>query len=279
MVRLTASAAARAAVPFTPGMTATASAIRLPVSSTMRVPGGTCTIQVSASLGSAESRVPPLARTLTGRLSRSLSTGAAAALAAIGAAGRIGVAEALEVLNDLADPADALDAAALAGVVVETGDRLAAAHPLIGAAAVELLPPARRAQLYRRLAEVSSSPERYAHFTALAAGPGPDAAVAEALDAAPLKNALDFLYYEWHGKPATSVTYGTRGGSKGADQIHQVFEGLHMRPLETRLEVVITDDQVDHDWQMTDLAATMRPYANLIRQLDAEMIEALEDTQ
>lgn len=46
-----------------------------------------------------------------------------------------------------------------------------------------------------------------------------------------------------------------------------------------RLEVVITDDQVDHDWQMTDLAATMRPYAKLIRQLDAEMIEALEDTQ
>src|ERR1017187_4300215 len=39
-VRLTASAAARAAVPFTPGMTAAASANRLPVSSTVRVPGG-----------------------------------------------------------------------------------------------------------------------------------------------------------------------------------------------------------------------------------------------
>jgi len=88
------------------------------------------------------------------------------------------------VLKDLADPAAALDAAVLAGVVVETGDRLAAAHPLIGAAAVELLPPARRAQLYRRLAEASSNPERYAHFAALAAGTGPDAAVAEALDAA-----------------------------------------------------------------------------------------------
>jgi NAD(P)H-dependent FMN reductase len=96
---------------------------------------------------------------------------------------------------------------------------------------------------------------------------------------APLKNALDFLYYEWRGKPAASVTYGTRGGGKGADQIHQVFEGLHMRPLETRLEVVITDDQVDGDWQLTDLAATMRPYTKLIRQLDAEMVEALEDSQ
>src|ERR1700677_2538864 len=64
---------------------------------------------------------------------------------------------------------------------------------------------------------------------------------------APLKNALDFLYYEWRGKPAASVTYGTRGGGKGADQLRQVFEGLHMRLLETRLEVVITDGQVDGD--------------------------------
>ena len=141
-------------------------------------------LQVSASLRTAESQVPPLARTLTDRLSRSLSAGAAAALAAVAAAGRIGMAEVLEVLKDLADPAAALDAAVLADVVVETGDRLAAAHPLIGAAAVELLPPARRAQLYRRLAEASSNPERYAHFAALAAGTGPDAAVAEALDAA-----------------------------------------------------------------------------------------------
>ena len=69
-------------------------------------------------------------------------------------------------------------------MVVETGDRLSAAHPLIAAAAVESLPPGRRAQLYRRLAGASPSPERYAHFTALAAGPGPDSAVAEALDAA-----------------------------------------------------------------------------------------------
>jgi hypothetical protein len=42
---------------------------------------------------------------------------------------------------------------------------------------------------------------------------------------------------------------------------------------------VITDDQVDRDWQLTDLAATMRPYAKLIRQFDDEMIEALEDSQ
>ncbi len=140
--------------------------------------------EIAASLESADSPVPPLARALTDRLSRSLSADAAAALAVVAAAGRIAVAETLEVLDHLDEPGRALDAAVLAGVVVETGDRLAPAHPLIGAAAVESLPPGRRAQLYRRLAAVSAGPERYAHFVALAAGRGPDADVADALDTA-----------------------------------------------------------------------------------------------
>jgi hypothetical protein len=62
---------------------------------------------------------------------------------------------------------------------------------------------------------------------------------------APLKNALDFLYYEWHDKQAASVTYGTRGSNKGAAQFHGVLEGVHMRPLEGRIEIVITDEDVD----------------------------------
>ena len=141
-------------------------------------------MEISASLGSAEAPVPPLARALTERLSRSLSAAAAEALAMVAAAGRIGVAEALAVLGHLDDPAAALDAAILAGVVNESGDRITPAHPLIGAAAVEALPPGRRVQVYQRLAATSTNPERYAHFTALATGPGSDAAVAGALDTA-----------------------------------------------------------------------------------------------
>ena len=141
-------------------------------------------LQIVAGLEGAESQVPPLARTLTESLSSSLNGDAAAALAAVGAAGRISVPDALAVLDRLQDPAAALDAAIVAGVTVETAGRLSAAHPLIGAAAVESLPPGRRMQLYRRLAEVTANPERHAHFAALAAGSGPDGAVAEALDAA-----------------------------------------------------------------------------------------------
>jgi NAD(P)H-dependent FMN reductase len=96
---------------------------------------------------------------------------------------------------------------------------------------------------------------------------------------APLKNALDFLYHEWHGRPAASVTYGTRGGNRGAQQLHSVLEGLHMRPLEDRIEIAIADDDVDEAWQLRDLDAALRPYLEQVRRLDAQLIGALQDTQ
>ena len=65
---------------------------------------------------------------------------------------------------------------------------------------------------------------------------------------APLKNAIDFLYLEWQGKPAACVTYGTHGGAKGYQQFRQVLEGVHMRELEHHVEVVIVDDDVDEAW-------------------------------
>jgi DNA-binding NarL/FixJ family response regulator len=141
-------------------------------------------IQIAADLDSAPAPVPQLARALTDRLSSSLSTAAAEALATVAAAGRIRMPEALGLLGHLKDPAAAVDAAVLAGVLAETEDRITVAHPLIGAAAVGSLPPGRRAALYQRLAAASANPERYAHFAALAAGPVPDPAVAEALDLA-----------------------------------------------------------------------------------------------
>ena len=141
--------------------------------------------EIWASMASAQSEVPLLARAaLAERLERILTPAAAEALAIVAAAGRITVSDAIAVMDDLDRPGAALDAAVLAGVVVETEGRVAPAHPLIGAAAVESVPPYRRADIYRRLAAVSPSPERRAHFAALAAGPEPDDDVAAALDAA-----------------------------------------------------------------------------------------------
>ena len=140
--------------------------------------------EIWASLEADEAPIPPRARALTERLSRMLSPPALDAITMVAAAGRIAIADALTVLGHLADPAAALDAAVVTGLVAENDGRVAPAHPLIGAAALEAMPPARRARLYWQLAAVASSPERHAHFAALAAAPGPDAAVADSLDAA-----------------------------------------------------------------------------------------------
>ena len=142
-------------------------------------------LQSAATLQSHDTSVPQLARSLSRRLAAALSADAAAALAVVAAAGRIDVPQTLDALNGrVADPIAALDAAVVAGVLLESEGRVTVAHPLIGAAMVEGLPPGQRHALYRRLAALMDNPERSAHFLALAAGSGPDSAVAAALDAA-----------------------------------------------------------------------------------------------
>jgi DNA-binding CsgD family transcriptional regulator len=138
-----------------------------------------------AEIAGGHAAVSPLVRGLaSGRECDAVSRSAAEAAAVVAAAGHITVPEAVTVLGRLGRPATALDEAVLAGVVVERGDLISPAHPLIGAAAVQGLPPARRADVYRQLAAISASAERHAHFAALAAGPVEDAAIAAALDAA-----------------------------------------------------------------------------------------------
>jgi hypothetical protein len=58
-----------------------------------------------------------------------------------------------------------------------------------------------------------------------------------------------------------------------------VLQGLHMRVLDDHVEAVITDADVDENWQLKDIDATLRPNLPLIRKIDGEFIEALDDTQ
>jgi NAD(P)H-dependent FMN reductase len=49
---------------------------------------------------------------------------------------------------------------------------------------------------------------------------------------ASIKNAIDYLFNEWKGKPAMIVSYGGHGGGKAAGQLKQVLQGIGMRPTE-----------------------------------------------
>lgn len=58
---------------------------------------------------------------------------------------------------------------------------------------------------------------------------------------ASLKNALDYLFNEWTGKPAMIVTYGGHGGNKCAAQLNEVLNGLRMQPITKRVEMKYPD--------------------------------------
>jgi NAD(P)H-dependent FMN reductase len=90
-----------------------------------------------------------------------------------------------------------------------------------------------------------------------------------------LKNALDFLYWEWREKPVSFVTFGTRGGSRAALQIQGVLQGLHMNELADHLEIRIAEYDVDEKWQLKDLEGLLLPYREQLLTIDREMVAAL----
>ncbi|GIC93688.1 flavin-dependent quinone reductase [Aspergillus udagawae] len=55
---------------------------------------------------------------------------------------------------------------------------------------------------------------------------------------ASIKNAIDYLFHEWTGKPGMIVSYGGHGGGKAAQQLHQVLQGLRMQPVEPLVALV-----------------------------------------
>jgi NAD(P)H-dependent FMN reductase len=56
-----------------------------------------------------------------------------------------------------------------------------------------------------------------------------------------LKNALDYLWYEWHDKPAGFVSYGSAGGARAVEQLRQVMGELHV--TDVRPQVLLFNQQ------------------------------------
>ena len=54
---------------------------------------------------------------------------------------------------------------------------------------------------------------------------------------AELKNAIDFLFHEWKGKPAMIISYGGHGGEQAAAQIKTVLGAIGMRVVENQVNM------------------------------------------
>lgn len=60
---------------------------------------------------------------------------------------------------------------------------------------------------------------------------------------AALKNALDFLFREWAGKPVMVVSYGGHGGGRAAAALATVCRGLRMRVVERTVGLAFPDGE------------------------------------
>ena len=92
---------------------------------------------------------------------------------------------------------------------------------------------------------------------------------------APLKNALDHLYTEWAGKPAMIVTYGGHGGSRCAEQLQQVCDGLHMAAVATRTGLTLPSQHIEANAGEIDPAAEFAAHLGDLRQAFGELASAL----
>lgn len=67
------------------------------------------------------------------------------------------------------------------------------------------------------------------------------------------KNAIDYLYHAWIGKPILIVSYGIMGGGNASDQLKTVLEGMKLRVCGVRPQLGFKGAQ-----KGTDMYAAMQ---------------------
>lgn len=74
-----------------------------------------------------------------------------------------------------------------------------------------------------------------------------------------LKNAIDYLYAEWTGKPVAIVSYGAHGGAQAVDQLTSVLTFMKMDLAPEAVQITVPQDAYGTDWRLTDPAAVIEP--------------------
>jgi len=64
-----------------------------------------------------------------------------------------------------------------------------------------------------------------------------------------LKNALDWVYYEWNKKPVSFISYSTNaaGGIRAVEQLRQNVVELQMAPLSYSIHITYVLDTIDEE--------------------------------
>lgn len=89
-----------------------------------------------------------------------------------------------------------------------------------------------------------------------------------------LKTAIDVLYYEWHGKPASIVAFGGHGGSKADEQLRQVMSGgVKMDVVEQKVQVSLPKEYIRGSQRVAPSDAFLEQYAESLHVALRQLID------
>jgi NAD(P)H-dependent FMN reductase len=90
-----------------------------------------------------------------------------------------------------------------------------------------------------------------------------------------LKNALDFLYKEWAGKPVSLMCYGNHGGFQGLMALKLVIVGLKMQSMSTNPPLNISDDMFDEKLQFKNINEAFASYSTPVKAVAQEFVDLI----
>jgi NAD(P)H-dependent FMN reductase len=91
-----------------------------------------------------------------------------------------------------------------------------------------------------------------------------------------IKNALDYLYDEWAGKPVSIVSYGNHGGFQGYIAMRLVTQGLHMQTMTANIPLDIEDGMFDESGKFIDINTALEPYKYSAQMVSQEFLHLLK---
>jgi NAD(P)H-dependent FMN reductase len=109
-----------------------------------------------------------------------------------------------------------------------------------------------------------------------------------------VKNAIDFLYNEWIGKPVAIITYGIHGGKTSSNALKVTLEGMKLRVVETRPQLTFQGEGMEETmvaagqgklgpktlkhWEETGPESILKAFDELVKLLEAPVSEPVKAT-
>jgi NAD(P)H-dependent FMN reductase len=88
---------------------------------------------------------------------------------------------------------------------------------------------------------------------------------------AAIKNAIDYLYDEWIGKPVVVASYGYHGGQSAVAQLRQVAERLKMKLTETSLKLQFSFEMLDESGKLKNLNESFNSFIPSLQSASEEL--------